>query len=831
MNKLSWFSAAVVLVLGLFPLSGLPSQPSAEVQMSSNPAPVAPTPAGPPQADFDADPGTPFTQAALQKWSGTPYKGADAALPIPLKQVANAAVARGLTAQQTAFLEQNGFAVLASGDLQFSDIREQVSDRYGQPYYLTSDAALHALHLNFDELLKALEREQLRPAMSGLVQAALDEVESYQVDAQGTSLEADAQLASAYLAVALQLFDPQAATDVALQAKVEAQVAQIKQAAGRGQSKLIPNFEDDYGAYKPTGHYAGDPDLEAYFRGMTWLGRTHFRLTDPSNPSFKPSRAPLIITLALRRAQVDDKPAAQTWSRIHEALSFIIGPSDDLGPPEYAALMDAVYGKNASHLSLLNDTSWKQFLERADELPAPKINSTFAVSTKEMGSERGWRMMGQRFTLDAHIIQNLLFDKVGSMDKRRLTPSGLDVMAALGSQPALQALEEAGETDYLNYTQQMTKMQQAVEAQSETEWLNNFYNGWLYAFDAQLSVKDERFPPAMRTDAWGYRDLNTALGSWAELKRDTTLYTKMPEPAAGGGPPTSGPAPAYVEPNPPVFYRLAYISHALRDGLIARGLSLDPMLVDPSESWGQFGGALTFQQLIDDMEDLSQHFQKLGDIAARELQGQPPTQDEWGLIQSCMGEVECTTLTAQRYGMDQELPPMPIVSAVSGSGDNEVLEAATGQLNRMYVIVPLEGKLQIAQGGIYSYYEFRQPRSARLTDEAWRQRLQSNPPALPAWTENFLLPGGKPADVLAFRVGDVYSITEAGKDLNLRQSPTTSAKVLRKLDQYEYVEIIGGPQSANGYTWWQVQVGIFGGEEETGWMVEEQTWYERAYGQ
>ena len=225
---------------------------------------------------------------------------------------------------------------------------------------------------------------------------------------------------------------------------------------------------------------------------------------------------------------------------------------------------------------LADEALWQQFLERAGELPAPKINSTFAVSTQQMDTERGWRFLGQRFTLDAYIIQNLLFDKVGTMDKRRLTPSGLDVMAALGSQSALQVLDDTGETDYLNYTQQMTKMQQAVSAQSETEWLNNFYNGWLYAFDAQLSAKDERFPPAMRTSAWGYRDLNTALGSWAELKRDTTLYTKMPEPAAGGGPPTSGPAPAYVEPNPPVFYRLAYISHALRDGLIARGLALRP---------------------------------------------------------------------------------------------------------------------------------------------------------------------------------------------------------------------------------------------------------------
>ena len=91
-------------------------------------------------------------------------------------------------------------------------------------------------------------------------------------------------------------------------------------------------------------------------------------------------------------------------------------------------------------------------------------------------------------------------------------------MAALGSQPARQALEDAGETEYLHYPQQMSKMQAVVSAQSEAEWLNTFYSGWLYAFDAQLSTKDQRFPPAMRTRAWSYRELNSALGSWAELE-------------------------------------------------------------------------------------------------------------------------------------------------------------------------------------------------------------------------------------------------------------------------------------------------------------------------
>ena len=300
---------------------------------------------------------------------------------------------------------------------------------------------------------------------------------------------------------------------------------------------------------------------------------------------------------------------------------------------------------------------------------------------------------------------------------------------------------------------------------------------------------------------------------------------------AGGGPPSSGPAPAYVEPNPPLFYRLAAISRALQDGLTVRGFATDPMLMEEPPGWGQSDQALSFDQLILSMGDMAQRYQTLGDIAARELNGQAPTADEWGVIQSCIGLVECTTLTAQHYGIDQPLPPMPIVSAVSGSGENEVLEAATGQLNRIYVIVPLEDHLQIAQGGVYSYYEFRQPRSNRLTDEAWRQRLTSNPPPLPTWTEEFMLPGGEPRDALAFRVGDVYSITAEGKDLNLRQAPSTSAKILRKLDQFEFMEIISGPQRANGYTWWQVNVGFFGDEEENGWVVEDPAWYARAYGE
>ena len=64
---------------------------------------------------------------------------------------------------------------------------------------------------------------------------------------------------------------------------------------------------------------------------------------------------------------------------------------------------------------------------------------------------------------------------------------------------------------------------------------------------------------------------------------------------------------------------------------------------------------------------------------------------------------------------------VPLVAAVSGAQDS-VLEAATGYVDRIYVVVPLEGGLEVAQGGVFSYYEFIQPRDQRLTDDEWRDR-------------------------------------------------------------------------------------------------------------
>ncbi|HNW33768.1 MAG TPA: DUF3160 domain-containing protein, partial [Candidatus Ozemobacteraceae bacterium] len=55
------------------------------------------------------------------------------------------------------------------------------------------------------------------------------------------------------------------------------------------------------------------------------------------------------------------------------------------------------------------------------------------------------------------------------------------------------------------------------------------------------------------------------------------------------------------------------------------------------------------------------------------------------------------------------------------------------------------------RGGIFSYYEFEQPRSNRLSDSDWRNMLRDGKaPQLPGWTSSYL--NGDPS-TLDFREG------------------------------------------------------------------------------
>ena len=100
---------------------------------------------------------------------------------------------------------------------------------------------------------------------------------------------------------------------------------------------------------------------------------------------------------------------------------------------------------------------------------------------------------------------------------------------------------------------------------SET-WAQNLYWGWLYCLLALLNAKGDGYPAFMKREAWADKDLNAALGSWAELRHDTILYAKQSY-ARKGSMPLEKDTHGYVEPNPELYGRLASLTKMTYDGL------------------------------------------------------------------------------------------------------------------------------------------------------------------------------------------------------------------------------------------------------------------------
>ncbi len=97
--------------------------------------------------------------------------------------------------------------------------------------------------------------------------------------------------------------------------------------------------------------------------------------------------------------------------------------------------------------------------------------------------------MGQRFTLDAYIFGQLMWRKVGTLEKPRDLPKSLDVLAAMGSEEAYTLLQQMGESEYENFDTQMTKVKAEVASFGEDSWTQNLYWSWLYTLQPVFAVK------------------------------------------------------------------------------------------------------------------------------------------------------------------------------------------------------------------------------------------------------------------------------------------------------------------------------------------------------
>jgi hypothetical protein len=724
--------ALTVLVLGALACSLIPQPgvPTAEPTSPPATAGATPTGAGIPGEVYPPAFATYHLEPVRLPDSFTGYD-----LPVDLSTVPGLGDFE-LSEEQLALLAENGFVVDVPGPEEYREFYQIYEDyRYLlEPHFVTTDAVLHVYHLLFDKILRDLEVQHFIPTLESLTTAMLEASQQQLQSLSGTSLEEPARRNEAFFAVAARLLAIDAPTPPEVADLVDAELALIADASGPGESPiwfrddLPPDLvlREDYSQYIPRGHYTRSEALERYFRTMMWYGRMTYRLND----GFETQRA-LLVTRALRTAvAADGTSALDLWQRIYEPTTFLVGKADDLSYFEYGALADTVFGAEAPLESYGDPALLSAFLTAAAELPPPQINSMWVWIWQDQETvTKGFRFMGQRFTIDAYVFQQMIWRRVGTIDNPRGLPTALDFFAALGSDDALGILEDLGHREYANFDAQMERVRGELGSLEIDSWTQNVYWAWLYTLQPLIGGHDERFPEFMRTEAWRLRDLNAALGSYTELKHDTILYAKQVMAELGGGPVEV--AHGYVEPNPEAFARMMALAEMTRDGLAARELLTD----NTSGSLANLIDLLSFLRVT----------------AEAELAGETLTEDDYLRIQYIGGELEALTLAASdceeegpacRDLQDQQAALVAdIATGLSPEVEGlAVLEEGVGRPARIFVVLP-DSPRRLAVGAAFTYYEFVVPASDRMTDESWQAMLEEgrNPPP-PDWTGGFMAP-------------------------------------------------------------------------------------------
>ncbi len=617
---------------------------------------------------------------------------------------------------------KNGFAVMNGGGYEFYDVYE--SNRYGQsPNFVTVDSMMHTYHVYFAHLLKELEKGRLYDQLTELSEEMYERSMRQFEELEGSEWESATLRNVAFFTVAMELLDESPKVIPEAEDYVNSELDLIK--AGDIATSPLFNDNEDYSQYKPRGYYAGDPKLEKYFKTMMWYGRRAFEQKDEDH-----MRSALLMTLAMDDAALDE------WEGIYTVTSFFAGASDDCTYYEFRPVIEAAYG-NISYLDELldNDQAFDTFYELTKKIEPPKINSIPVEQTDPTNVITSFRFMGQRFSIDATIFQNLIYRDVDENDNgdKRMLPDALDVPAVLGSDTAYEILKKQGDTDYAGYDDNLKKLRKGIEDSEDTDlWSASLYAQWLNTLRPILMEKGDGYPMFMQSEEWNKKSLEGFLGSYTELKHDTILYSKQAMAEMGGGWEEEVDDRGYVEPEPVVYSRFAVLAEATIDGL----KSYDLLEKNDRQN----------------LEKLAEIARKLVVISEKELKNEVLDYDEYEYIKEFGGDLEHIWADAvkedgEEYARSDEHPGA-IVADVATDPNGTVLELGTGQVSRMYVVCPVAGKLQLCSGPVYSFYQFEWPLEDRLTDQQWRVMLGIWPKSgydfepdksikQPAWTQSY----------------------------------------------------------------------------------------------
>lgn len=606
-----------------------------------------------------------------------------------------------------ALLQKNLFVVAPRNEEQLYYVYG-VNDYENFPSLVTTDTVLHIYHVFFDGTLRQIEQTALMPKLKRLSQKMLAASDQLERSGSDPAVRGAAGRNAAYFAVADALLNGEKTSGNQL---VDTELKRIYAATGLAQSAIFP-AKVDYSRFIVRGHYTKSETLKRYFRAMTWYGMIPFQLADDTGRPL-----PNQIQMALLAAQTLRTCGEEAdWQAIYEPTSLYVGTSNMITPQElHQAALDA----GVASIAMVPGKADK-LVQAVRSLREAKIKAHVGTDTDTKAVQ--FRFMGLRYIPDSEVLQRLT-------GQSRPMPSGLDVMSVLGSASATRILDHSpgryNPKNWAGYAPERAKLSVEFAQLPASAWRSNLYWGWMDTIRLLLKPAPGGYPEFMRSEAWQQKNLSSALAFWTELRHDTILYGEQSVAEQGGDDEVPPFVKGYVEPNVAVYQRLIDLSKQSR-------LEVQKLRLLDQAGVDQF---VAYEKLLSFL---------LG-VSKKELAGTPLTKDEYLRIRHIDGDLGDLNVTMLQYGTnfraltDDDLN-MALVADVH-TADPFALEEGVGKADNLIAVVPIEGKLYFARGAVFSYYEFLQPVSQRLTDEAWKKLLaDGNDRPRPHWVTSFFTP-------------------------------------------------------------------------------------------
>lgn len=694
------------------------------------------------------------------------------------------------------FLVYNNLIKDQSGGAQddFVDMYDTF-DGNGNKYYrkqnnavfISSDVALHLYHILIDRSFQRMEEIKFQPMLRSMTRVLfLDSINKYNLTDDAKLKESYKRL-SAYYLIPLVVLDTgnQSAginlkpedyntfaqyLDAVNNQKIEnsekdltfslnekkydgielsdeiyqlaaSELELIQNAKGKGLSPLFtplrPEFENDYSQFKPRSHYTKNDILKSYFISMMWHGRMGFVVKSPDL-----TRDALIMTGQINNLKAGDEELSKIWSDMSVVIDFFVGEVDDLTAYQYTDLIKKVYGDDdISDEDFTDGKLLEEFINKAkEELPAPKIVSE-ALAVFDNGGERDklladtkqFRFMGQRFTPDAYIINNLT-QGVGEPDPEtgQLLPTMPTALMPIHLiQPENQVVENYLD-DWVNdpariqkqkrqsdkiITKILDRLKKEFAGYESSVWTQNIYWSWLNCFKPLLAGYGEGYPYFMQTDNWLKKNLSTVLGSFTELKHDTLLYAKQSYAEMGGGGENPDVLPpvvkGYVEPDLTFWNRIITLAETTEKGLKDRN-------VFPQE----------FEYKYKVFIDSAKFFKQ---ITEQELQNQKISDDDFEKLRTISSSLSRIVEPIGGQELTEKEKRAGIIADIHTDAVYEqILYEATGKPFIIYAAVKDTNGVRLTRGVVFNHYEFADKLDERLSDEDWQAKVYDGQGQLPA---------------------------------------------------------------------------------------------------